>query len=193
MDAAVRRRDSILAATASSTSATTQSHAASSDAASQAPPVDATAVTQSSAQISQAAPSPSQKLAQAVLAGQGAASSTTASQNADMAKLQAALSGGMGGPGSPIVVSLAERESLSLHYILSAGSPRLCTCPPPPQSLVTESGPRLLTGSTPQWFPQPGGRCRPSPALFVSCAQRVLFYDLSHLHHLCICLTLPAL
>ncbi|KAI0727233.1 ATP-dependent metallopeptidase Hfl [Fomitopsis betulina] len=110
VDAAVRRRDSILAATASSTSATTQSHAASSDAASQAPPVDATTVTQSSAQISQAAPSPSQKLAQAVLAGQGAASSTTASQNADMAKLQAALSGGMGGPGSPIVVSLAEQK-----------------------------------------------------------------------------------
>ena len=110
VDAAVRRRDSILAATASA-SASSQSDAVSPDATSQATTFTATATaTESSVQISQVAPTSSQKLAQAVLAGQGAASSLSASQNTDMAKLQAALGGGLGGPASPIVVTLAERE-----------------------------------------------------------------------------------
>ena len=124
MDAAVRRRDSILAATTSSTSAAAQSDAATSDVATQATSSDATATaTESSAQVSQVAPTPSQKLAQAVLAGQGAASSATASQNTDIAKLQAALSGGLGGPGSPIVLKLAERESYLRHAARSRGLP----------------------------------------------------------------------
>ncbi|KZT68122.1 ATP-dependent metallopeptidase Hfl [Daedalea quercina L-15889] len=106
VDAAVRRRDSILAATA------TSSTPASLGAASEATSADAPSTTEysSSASSSQVAPTPSQKLAQAVLAGQGAASSATAPQNTDIAKLQAALSGGLGGPTSPIVVTLAEQK-----------------------------------------------------------------------------------
>jgi len=105
VDAAVRRRDSILAATASSTPVATSST-------SEATSADAASVTESSTSTSssQVAPTSSQKLAQAVLAGQGAVSSATASQNTDMAKLQAALGGGMGGPSSPIVVTLAEQK-----------------------------------------------------------------------------------
>ncbi|KAH9934738.1 ATP-dependent metallopeptidase Hfl [Fomitopsis serialis] len=105
VDAAVRRRDSILAATASSTPVAASST-------SEATSADAASVTESSTSTSssQVTSTPSQKLAQAVLAGQGAVSSATASQNTDMAKLQAALGGGMGGPSSPIVVTLAEQK-----------------------------------------------------------------------------------
>ncbi|TFY64871.1 hypothetical protein EVJ58_g2334 [Rhodofomes roseus] len=110
VDAAVRRRDSILAATAS---AATSSTAASSDASSEATSSDATPATElstsnTSTHVTQTS---SQKLAQAVLAGQGAASSASAPLNTDIAKLQAALSGGLGGPTSPIVVTLAEQKS----------------------------------------------------------------------------------
>ena len=101
---------SILAATASSAAAITSSSPAASDVSTQTTSADVAPLAQSTtSDSSQATPTPSQKLAQAVLAGQGAASVST-SQNTDIAKLQAALGGGLGGPTSPIVVTLAERE-----------------------------------------------------------------------------------
>lgn len=111
IDAAVRRRDSLLAATGV-TSATSDSVSAS-DEVTQAS-ADFLTNTASSESVSStpAQPSrtvtPSQQLAQAVLAGTapGVGSATPAS--ADTTKLTAGLGGGAGVPGNPLVVTLNE-------------------------------------------------------------------------------------
>ena len=113
INSAVRRRDTILAssATAASTGAEETGPEPSTDATATATTttshttVDA-AATDASAD---AAPlSSSQKVAQAVLSGQSADNALSP----DMARLSAAVSRGAGVPGNPLVVTLSERSCL---------------------------------------------------------------------------------
>ncbi|CCM02099.1 uncharacterized protein FIBRA_04176 [Fibroporia radiculosa] len=101
VDAAVRRRDTLLAAAS-----------ASGPAASSSPSAEASTISADSAVSAPVSnstePSSSNRLAQAVLAGQAPTTASAVSSNTDMAKLSAALSTGVGVPGNPIVVSLSE-------------------------------------------------------------------------------------
>lgn len=105
VNAAVRRRDSLLAAAAASAVSSVQETPASqlnTDTLSQTTQAGSTTTTPSST-----IPTSSQQIASAVLSGQAPQST---SSNLDMAKLALALNNGIGVPGNPIAVTIAERE-----------------------------------------------------------------------------------
>lgn len=106
VNAAVRRRDSLLAAAAASAVSSVQETPASqlnTDTLSQATTQAGSTTTAPSSTI----PTSSQQIASAVLSGQAPQSTTS---NLDMAKLALALNNGIGVPGNPIAVTIAERE-----------------------------------------------------------------------------------
>ncbi|KAH9951246.1 ATP-dependent metallopeptidase Hfl [Amylocystis lapponica] len=114
INAAVRRRDTLLAlpvaaAPAAATPATSSETApAPADASTPSPSSEAPSPSQSAQPAT--APTSSQLLAQAVLSGRAATptSDSSAVLNTDMAKLAAALKGGLGAPGTPIAVTISE-------------------------------------------------------------------------------------
>ncbi|KAI0928719.1 ATP-dependent zinc metalloprotease FTSH 5, mitochondrial, variant 2 [Taiwanofungus camphoratus] len=117
IDAAVRRRDSLLAA--SSSSLASSRDASTVDATNSSRTVSSS----SSSSNTQASPVPtsSQHLAQAVLSGQAPTSTGIAGSrplNMDMAKLATALGGGMGIPGNPIVVTISEPKGAWVPRII---------------------------------------------------------------------------
>lgn len=129
INAAVRRRDSLLAsmsAAASAASHATESSATPSDSATAASPeTSATGSgatspvnTSSPSAVSSASsiPTSSQDIAQSVLASAGTAASQAPAGplSPDMSKLATALSGGAGVANNPLVVTLAERASGSM-------------------------------------------------------------------------------
>ena len=112
INAAVRRRDSLLASTTASTSApaieTSATETASSDTATGN--VESVNVEPSVTTSSTASQTASQSIAQSVLATSGTAQPQhTGPLSPDMSKLAAALGGGAGNASNPIVVTLAER------------------------------------------------------------------------------------
>lgn len=112
INAAVRRRDSVLASAATSASIATEIPAtepASSNVANATP--DSASASEPSVTAS---PSTSQTVSQSIAQSVIAASATTQPQhtgplNSDMSKLAAALGAGAGNSNNPIVVTLAER------------------------------------------------------------------------------------
>lgn len=114
INAAVRRRDSLLASPATSTSEhsmeTSTTEISSSDPATASPE---SIVTKPSANPSStASPTASQNIAQSVLSASGTAQAQhTGPLSSDMSKLAAALGGSAGNASNPIVVTLAERWS----------------------------------------------------------------------------------
>ncbi|KAI9064398.1 ATP-dependent metallopeptidase Hfl [Trametes sanguinea] len=130
INAAVRRRDALLASTSASAAAipdtasqVQQSTSTSPDAAATASATQSssTATSETASSESPGAPSPSQKAAQDVLAGNV---SVGHSVNTDFDALRSALGRGAGVPGNPIVVTLAEPKGAVFlrlaRFIISA-------------------------------------------------------------------------
>lgn len=119
VNAAVRRRDSLLAGATASTVASLENFSVSQTIADSTS--EGTSTVSNTVPPSSTPPSPSQRIANAVLSGQAAQTTTL---NLDMAKLAMALNSGGGIPGNPISVTIAERE-YSSRRVYSATSPVL--------------------------------------------------------------------
>lgn len=110
IDAAVRRRDSIIASQTAVPPSAPQPSPTSG-------PLNTPLIQDTQTSSTSFSASSSAQIAQTVLSGQGSVSSAgpSANTNTDMTKLAAALNGGLGGPSTPIAVTINERE-----YVLNS-------------------------------------------------------------------------